>query len=250
MSAKKYKVLIADDEPAARKKIISFLKKEDGEYIIKEAQNGIEAAEIIDGYNPDLIFLDIQMPGLSGFELIEAVGTDKMPAIVFTTAYDQYAVDAFEVNAVDYLLKPFDSTRFKKSLLRALAEIEKGDNPVKLISGILDQISKGNNSLDKFLVKKDQRYFFVPADKIYFFSAEDKYVKISTEEGSYLIREKLADLEEKLDPAKFRKIHRSTIVNINFVKEIQPWSHGDFIVILTNGKKLNASRNFRDNIFG
>ena len=244
------KILIADDEPAARKKLISFIKSESENYLLREAQNGIEAAGIIDEMEPDLIFLDIQMPGLSGFELIEAIGIDKMPAVIFTTAYDQFALNAFEVNAVDYLLKPFDISRFKKSFHRALFEIEQKKNPVNLISNLIESISKERKQLDKFLIKKGSKYFFLPADKIYYFNTEDKYIRINTEKETYLTRDTINDLEKKLDISVFKKIQRSIIVNINFIKEIQPWSHGDFIVILSNDKKLKATRSFRNNIFG
>jgi two-component system LytT family response regulator len=190
------------------------------------------------------------MPGLNGFELIETIGVDKMPAVIFTTAYDQYAIDAFEVNAVDYLLKPFDSTRFQKSFQRAVLEINREKRPAELITNLLESINKEKKSFDKFIVKKGQKYFFVPVDKVCFLSAEDKYVQISTETESYLIRDSIANIENKLDANIFKRVHRSTLVNVNYVKEIQPWSHGDFIIILSNGKKIDASRTYRDKIFG
>lgn len=244
------KILIADDEQPARKKILSFLKDESGEYIVKEAANGIEAAELIDEFNPDLILLDIQMPGLNGFELIETIGADKMPAIIFTTAFDQYAIDAFEVNAIDYLLKPFDSSRFQKSFRRALSEINLKKQPEKLITNLLGTINKEKKPLNKFIVKKGQKYIFVPAADVYYLTAEDKYVQISTEKESFLIRDSITNIENRLDADVFKKVHRSALVNVNYVKEIQPWSHGDFIIILSNGKKINATRKYRDSIFG
>ena len=250
MAYSKLKILVVDDEPAARKKIVAFLQNEEERYLIEEAKNGLEAAEMIDAFKPELIFLDIQMPGMTGFELIKSVGAENMPAIVFTTAYDQYAIDAFEVNAVDYLLKPFDNTRFQKSFLRALEEIKLKKNPVKMIENLLVGLDAEKKSIDKFLVKKGQKYFFVPVEKVFSITAEDKYVQVSTENESYLIRETISSLEEKLPADAFKKIHRSTIININYVKEIQPWSHGDFIVIMMNSKKLNASRKYRSSIFG
>lgn len=250
MNNDRLKILVVDDEPAARKKISSFLKNETGNYQIKEAGNGLEAAEKINEFKPDLVFLDIQMPRMTGFELIKSIGAENMPAVVFTTAYDQYAIDAFEINVIDYLLKPFDNTRFQKSFRRALNEIKLKKNPVKMITNLLDAIGKEKKKIDKFLVKKGQKYFFVPAKEVYCFTAKDKYVQIATENDSYLIRESITNLEENLNSETFKKIHRSTIINVNCVKEIQPWSHGDFIVIMTNGKKLNATRKFRSNIFG
>ena len=190
------------------------------------------------------------MPGMTGFELIKFIGAENMPATVFTTAYDQYAMDAFEVNAVDYLLKPFDKTRFRKSFLRALEEIGLKKNPVKMIENLLVGLDTDKKSIDKFLVKKGQKYFFVPLEKVFCITAEDKYVQVTTNSETYLIRETISNLEEKLPTNTFKKIHRGAIININHVKEIQPWSHGDFIVIMTNGKRLNATRKFRSNIFG
>jgi len=243
------KILIADDEQPARKKIQSFLK-EQGFGSIIEAENGIETAKKIQEQKPDLVLLDIQMPGMTGFEVIETIGIENMPVVVFVTAYDQYAINAFEVKAIDYLLKPFDEERFQKSLNRALEQIELKKNNVAILKNLLNEISKGKPFLERIMVNEGSRYFFIPIQKIIFISAEEKYVNLHTEKDRYLIRETMTNLEQQLDPTKFKRIHRSHIVNIDFIKELQPWSHGDYVVILKDGKKLMLSRRFRDRLFG
>jgi len=244
------KILIVDDEAPARKKIRSYLKNEKAIASIEEAENGIEAVQKINGQKPDLVFLDIQMPGMTGFEVIETIGIDDMPVVVFVTAYDQYAIDAFEVQAIDYLLKPFDQDRFQKSFNRALEQIELKKNNVAILKNLLNEIDKGRTYLDRIMVNEGSRYFFAPTNKIMYISAEEKYVNLHTEKDRYLIRETMSNLERQLDPNKFKRIHRSYIVNIDFIKEMQPWSHGDYVVILKNGTKLTLSRRFRDQLFG
>lgn len=245
----KLKILIADDEKPARKKILSFLKNTDGNFDLIEAENGIDTVEKILNGKPHLVFLDIQMPGITGFEVIENIGIEKMPVVVFVTAYDQYAVNAFEVNAVDYLLKPFDKERFFKSFNRAKEQIDFKNKKNELIKNLLNEIKKEKRQLERILVNTGSRYFFVNVSEILFISAEEKYVELNTAKGKYLLRETMTKLEEELDPNKFARIHRSYIVNIEHIGEIQPWSHGDYIVIMKNGEKLSMSRRFRQNLF-
>lgn len=248
MKSRGLHVLVVDDEQPARKKLHSFLKQEPGIDSIIEAKNGIEAAQLIREKGPDLVFLDIQMPGMNGFEVIEAVGVNNMPPVVFVTAYDQYAIDAFEVEAVDYLLKPYHQERFKKSFNRARQQIEAGNEHSAVIQRLLAEVHKGKKYLQRIMVKKGPRFFFVKTQNILYISAEEKYVKLHTAEGSHLIRETMGRMEERLDPSVFARIHRSTIVNLDFIAEIQPWSHGDSIVILKSGEKLTLSRRFRDRL--
>lgn len=243
-------ILIVDDEQPARKKIQSYLKKEKGIESITEAENGIETVRIIRKKNPDIVFLDIQMPGMNGFEVIEAVGVENMPAVVFVTAYDEYAIDAFEVQAVDYLLKPFDQERFRKSLNRALEQIQSGSKESSILKRLLSEIHKEKKYLRRIMVKKGSRFFFVNTDKVIYISAYEKYINLHTNEGIHLIRDTMNRMESRLDPENFARIHRSSIVNMNFIKEMQPWSHGDCIVILKEGTKLTLSRRYRDNLLG
>ncbi|MCK9209940.1 MAG: LytTR family DNA-binding domain-containing protein [Ignavibacteriaceae bacterium] len=243
------KILIADDEKPARKKIISFLKSLALNDELMEAENGIDAVENILNKKPELVFLDIQMPGLTGFDVIREVGIDKMPAVVFVTAYDQYAIDAFEVNAVDYLLKPFDKERFIKSFNRAVEQITLTKSKNESIKNLLKEIVHEKKTVEKLLVNIGARYFFVNSHEIIYISSAEKYVELNTTKGKYLYRETMNNLESALDKNKFARIHRSYIVNVDYIQEMQPWSHGDFVILLKNGEKISMSRRYRDNLF-
>ena len=241
--------LIVDDEKPAREKIKTFLKEESFISSIFEANNGVEAVEMIKQGKADIVFLDIQMPGMTGFEVIEKVGAENMPIIVFVTAYEEYAIRAFEVQAVDYLLKPFDQKRFRKSLNRALEQKELENKNVFVIKKLLEEIKKEREYLRKILVKKEKGSFLLDTDEIFYIAAEREYIMIYTEKESYLVRGTMKRMERQLNPAKFVRIHRSIIVNIDYIKEIQPWFHGDKIVVMENGKELKLSRRFRDRLF-
>jgi two-component system LytT family response regulator len=252
---KEMKILIVDDEQPARRKIRAYLAEESGIGSVLEAGNGVDAVRLIEEEKPDLVFLDIQMPGMTGFEVIEAVGTDNMPVVVFVTAYDQYAVDAFEVEAVDYLLKPYDQERFRKSFTRAVGQVKVrangvGNGAASVVRRLLEEVNKGRGYAGRIMVKKGPRFFFIKTGEIAYISAEEKYVKLHTEGDVYLIRETMSRIEGRLDPAVFARIHRSSIVNIDFIKEIQPWTHGDYVVILKDGTKLNLSRRFSERLLG
>ncbi|MCK9209717.1 MAG: LytTR family DNA-binding domain-containing protein [Ignavibacteriaceae bacterium] len=242
------KVLIVDDEQPARKKIISFLNSETGIEQISEAGNGLEAIDKIRDEKPDLVFLDIQMPGKDGFGVIAEIGSENMPPVVFVTAYDQYAIDAFDVNAVDYLLKPFDQERFKVSFNRVLDEIKIKRNKSDELRLILNEIKKEKKYLDRILINVGAKYFFVALKEILYISSAEKYAELHTIKGKYLLRETMTNLEESLDPEMFARIHRSYIVNIEQIQEMQPWSHGDYVVILKNGEKLQMSRRYKDRL--
>ena len=244
------KALVVDDEQPARKKIISFLKTENEIDKIIEAGNGIEAIEKIKNENPDIVFLDIQMPGLDGFGVINEIGVEDMPSVVFVTAYDQYAINAFDVNAVDYLLKPFDKERFSKSFHRVMEEIKSKKRKTDDLKMILTELKKEKKYLERFLVSVGSKYFFVAVREIIFISSAEKYVELHTAKGKYLLRDTMNNVEESLDPEKFARVHRSYIVSIDQVLEMQPWSHGDYIALLKSGEKLNVSRRYRGNLFG
>ena len=243
------KILIADDEKPARKKIISFLQSTNENFELIESVNGIETAEKIMNVKPHLVFLDIQMPGMTGFEVIEQIGYENMPAIVFVTAYDQFAIDAFEVNAVDYLLKPFDKGRFLKAFEKAKEHIDLIDKKNEDVKNLLSEIKKDKRPLERIMVNIGSKYFFVNVADILFINSDEKYVELNTEKGKHLLRQTMTKMEEELDEKKFARIHRSYIVNIDYIKEIQPWSHGDYIVIMKNGEKISMSRRYKDNLF-
>ncbi len=244
------KILIVDDEQPARKKLISFIKENNAGVNICEATNGIEAVEMIRNENYDLIFLDIQMPGMTGFEVIEHVGIENMPVVVFVTAYDQYALNAFDVNAVDYLLKPYDKIRFEKAMNKAFENVSLRKSGQSKLEDILKEINRKKAFTEKFLVGHGSKYFFVQTDEINYISAEEKYVSLHTSTGSFLLRETMNNIEEKLNPDNFVRIHRSFIVNVLQIKELQPWSHGDYVIILKNGEKINMSRRYKNRLFG
>lgn len=242
-------VLIVDDEEPARRKLLSLLRKEERVDSVREAADGEEAVALIREEKPDLVFLDIQMPGMNGFDVIEAVGATRMPAVIFVTAFDRYAIEAFEVQAVDYLLKPYDQARFVKSFDRAFDRIRGGGENAELFLELLQSVKAGSDYAERILVRKGGRRFFVRVEDIMYFSAEEKYVSLHTPEKNYLLRETMGRMEARLDPKRFARIHRSHIVNLDHVKEIQPWSHGDSLVILRNGEKLFLSRRYRDRLF-
>lgn len=244
----KIRVLIADDEQAARSKLAKFLKSREELDIIYEAKNGNEAVEVIKEKKPDLVFLDVQMPGENGFEVIETIGLENMPVVVFVTAFDQYAIKAFEVQALDYLLKPFDDERFERAFNRALNLIRKDDHNTPPLRMLLEEISKTKKPKDKILVNKGEKFFFIDIPEIMYIESDEKYAEIYTKNDKYIIRESMKSLEEKLDLSVFIRIHRCYIVNINYIKDIEKWSHGEFLLTLTTGKKFRVSRNYKDNL--
>jgi two-component system LytT family response regulator len=248
-----YKVLIIDDEPMARERIRDLLEGENDIEIADECRNGIEAVSAINETKPDLIFLDIQMPGLDGFEVLSEISRDHLPEIIFVTAYDKYTLKAFSAHALDYLLKPFDDERFKEALQYARARMEQAKanaNPVPRSSlvSFLEQLAKQDKYLKRIQVKLNQRIFLVNVNDIDSFEAEGCYVRIRNGESNYLLRETLSSLEKKLDPRKFARVHRSTIINIDSIIELQHWSQYEWIAILKNGSKYVVSRSFREKL--
>jgi two-component system, LytTR family, response regulator len=254
------RVLIVDDEPAARARIRRLLKDESDVDVVGEASDGASAVRAITELEPDVLFLDIQMPESDGFDVLARLPNERRPLVVFVTAYDQYALKAFEVHALDYLLKPFDAERFRASFARVrerLAQDQRTD--VQLVRSLLDELRSGRTDLEK-LVKGERRHLerimvrssgkitFVKVSELDWLEASGNYVRLHTARGSHLIRETLSNLEARLDPHQFVRIHRSTIVNLDRVKEMQPWFSGDYLVILHSGVKLKLSRSFREAI--
>lgn len=215
-----------------------------------ECASGREAIEAIKTLAPDVIFLDIQMPELGGFEVLESFKDNGMPYIIFATAYDQYAVRAFEVHALDYLLKPFDQERFQTAWQRAKVRIREDrlNQREQHILALLEELKAGPRYLERLVVKTEGRVFFVDVDDIHCIEAEGNYVRVYNGQKTYLLRETISGLESQLDPKKFLRIHRSSIVRIDRIKELQPWFHGEYHVVLENGKQLTLSRNYRANL--
>src|SRR4051812_26663458 len=244
------RVLIVDDEPLARERIRTLLSEDTGFEVAGEAGDGAAAAESIAALSPDLVFLDVQMPGADGFDVIDAVGPDKMPFVVFVTAYDRYALRAFDVHAVDYLLKPFDRERFKQALTRAQRQLERstGGDLERRLTAIVQDLKPARTRADRFVVKSGGRIFFVRTAEIDWIEAAGNYVKLHVGNDSHLIRETMNAVEGKLSPEMFVRIHRCHIVNIEQVRELQPWFNGEYVVFLKNGTRLTLSRGYRERL--
>jgi two-component system LytT family response regulator len=240
-----------DDESFARKGLRTLLRDDEDITIVGEAPNGRRAVTAIRELRPSLVFLDVQMPELDGFGVIDEVGVDAMPATIFVTAYDQYALAAFEVHAVGYLLKPFDRERFARTLQHAKRRLaqpaEQGLGPEAL--KMLDALRSQRRYTDRLLVNTDGRIIIVKTADLRWIEAADNYVRLHVGTGSgYLLHESMRALEERLDPAHFVRVHRSAIVNVDWIKEIQPWYAGALVVILQGGERLTVSRSFRDRV--
>ena len=244
------KILIVDDEPLARERVRRHLRDEPGIEIVGEAGNGREAVAAIEEKTPDLVFLDVQMPEMNGFDVLKALEEDKIPAIVFTTAYDKYAIQAFEFHALDYLLKPFSRERFRRSVRHAREQLENsrqsGNIDERLVS-LLENL-KAKKYLERIVVKNSGRVFFIKTDEIDWIEAAGNYLKLHVGREAHLIRETMQSIEAKLDPEKFFRIHRSTLVQIDRIKELHPLFGGDYAVILRDGTELTLSRNYRERL--
>jgi two-component system LytT family response regulator len=244
----KINTLIVDDEPLARDRVKRFLRDEDDVLVIGECGNGAEAIETIMREQPDLVFLDIQMPEKDGFDVIKALSRRYLPTIIFVTAYDQYAIKAFEVHAIDYLLKPFNRERIHRAVARAREHIESKrlGNLDERLNALIADLKTEKKYIDRLVVKSVGRVFFLKTDEIDWIEAAGNYVKLHVGRESHMIRETMNGIESKLDPEQFLRIHRSTVVNIDRIKELQPMFSGDYVVILRNGAELALSRNYRD----
>lgn len=268
MSAEKLKIktLVVDDEPLARRNLRVLLEADPEVELVGEASGGAEALALISEHSPDLVFLDVQMPELDGFGVLERLEAEKLPVVIFVTAFDKYALKAFDFHALDYLLKPFDDSRFEKALARAkqqLAQRELKNLSRRLISLLEDRgttrgvedASAPPDSPDKppryqtrFLIKSAGRVSFIRADEIDWIEAEDYYVKLHVKGRGHLLRETMNDIETRLDPEVFVRIHRSSIVNLERVRELQQLFGGDYAVVLHDGTQLKLSRARRERV--
>ena len=246
---RRIKAMVVDDEPLARERVITLLQGEPDVDLIGECRDGEEAASAIQQLNPDLVFLDVQMPRVNGFEVIDAVGPERMPMVIFVTAYDQHALRAFEVRALDYLLKPFDRDRFQEALGRARRSIEReetGDLGRRLLALVKDL--KPTPRVDRLVVKSGGRLFFLRTDEIDWVEAAGNYVRLHVGSDAHLQRETMNAIEAKLDPQKFFRIHRCRIVNMERIQELQPWFNGEYTVVLKTGARLTLSRGYREKL--
>jgi two-component system LytT family response regulator len=244
----KTRTLIVDDEPLARERLRGFLAEDPAIEVVGEAGNGREAVGAVLQLQPDLMFLDIQMPEMDGFEVIAALKDKVPPAVVFATAYDQFAVKAFEVHAVDYLLKPFDAERLHETLKRVAKRLAQGAAAAPRLDGLLSEMKSRPDSAGRLLIKTDKRMVLVPMEDIDWVEAADNYVVLHVGKDNHIQRETLSAMETKLPSTSFIRISRSTIVNINRIRELQPLFHGEYAVILKNGARLTLTRTYRDGL--
>jgi two-component system LytT family response regulator len=244
------RTLIADDEPLVRGRIRDLLAEEPDFLVVGECATGRAALSAIGQLNPELVFLDVQLPELDGFELLDRLDGARRPAIVFVAAHDQYALRAFEVHALDYLMKPFDRERFNKALERARREILQAKNrdlSERLLSLIKD-LGSEKPRVERLVVKSAGRIRFLKTEEINWIEAAGNYVRLRIADETHLLRETMAGIESKLDPQKFIRIHRSTIVNLERVKEIYPKLYGEYVVALRDGTQLTMSRGYREKL--
>jgi len=244
------RAVVVDDEPLAREGLKLHLAKEPDVLVAGEAADGRRAVALVASVKPDLLFLDVQMPLLDGFGVVDALSAGHLPTIVFVTAYDRYAMKAFEVHALDYLLKPFTAERFQTAMRKARDEIEargSHESRRRLLELIAERAGAAAH-LQRFVIRSGEGYRLVAAEEVASFEAQGNYVRLTTGQGHHLLRITMAELEKRLDPKRFARIHRSTMVNIDRIKEITPAWHGDFEVLLHDGQRLRLSRNFRERL--
>jgi two-component system LytT family response regulator len=248
------KVLVADDEPLARRRSARLLRERDDVEILAQCSGGNEAISAIREHSPDLVLLDIQMPDVDGFGVVTEIGLANMPHVIFVTAYDQHAIKAFEINAVDYIVKPYTSERFHEAVDRAIARIglktaDASADEARLVS-VLQRVfaddDKTERGSDRILVRDRDRIRLVRANDVDWVESEANYVRLHVGSASYLIRGNLGKLEEKLAAFGFVRVHRRFLVNVDRVTEVQPWFGGDAILILSNNAKVRLSRTFRE----
>ena len=241
------RTIVVDDEAVARRRVRRLLASEKDVTVTGEYADGASALEAIVTGRPDLVFLDVQMPELYGFDLVRALGAEPMPAIVFVTAFDRYALRAFDVNAIDYLLKPFSADRFRTAVSKARERItarRAGGNIAALVSALRER----PRNLSRVVVRTTGKLVVVDLASVDWIAAADNYVRLIVREKEYLLRETLAGLEKQLDPDRFVRIHRSAIVQIDRIAELHPASHGDVDVVLRDGTRLSLSRTFRSHV--
>lgn len=246
------RALIVDDEELARERIRRFLEGEGDIAIVGECGDGLEAIETICELEPDLVFLDIQLPELDGFGVLEQLGLDNLPAVIFVTAYDEHALKAFDFSALDYLLKPYNRERFSRALERARAELKADSSGAadlnRQLLSLLRHVKPEHKHLERLIIKEGGRVFFLRTNDVDWVAAEGNYVRIRAGKESHLMRETMNHLASRLDPDKFLRIHRSTLVHIERVKELYPMFGGEYTVILHDNTELTLSRTYRDKV--
>jgi two-component system LytT family response regulator len=252
------RALIVDDEGLARRRIRRLLSAHKSVEVVGECSGGAAAVEAIAKEKPDLLFLDVQMPDLDGFAVLAKLEEDALPAVIFVTAYDQYALRAFEACAIDYLVKPYAPQRFAQAVDRALRWIDSGtraDNDERLRRLLREVLNRDqpdrstpaeSPSFDRFVVKRNERTQFVRAEEVDWIESDGNYIKLHVGSASHVVRSTISACEEQMDPRRFVRVHRRYLVNMDRIKEIQPWFGGDSVIMMQNGQQLRLSRNYRE----
>src|SRR5579863_35336 len=250
------RTVIADDERLARQKLLILLESEPMVKVIAECQDGRQAVSAIRSFRPDMLLLDIQMPDLDGFQVLSEIPPEEMPVVIFTSAYDQYAIRAFEANALDYLLKPFDQERLHHAVARARSELRKArdreitNRILSLLSQVRSVAPLAAEPESRLVIKANGRVVFLDLENIEWVEAAANYVRLNVGKESYLFRETISRISERLDANHFVRIHRSTIVNVRKIKELIPVNSGEYVVVLKSGRELSCSRGYRTALQG
>jgi two-component system, LytTR family, response regulator len=255
------RVVVADDEPMGRQRLVRLLQAEPDTDVVAACADGEEAVLAIREHSPDVVLLDIQMPHLDGFEVVAALGEAQQPAVIFVTAHDHYALRAFEVHAIDYLLKPVDQDRLQDAIRRAVTPpggtpqgltrgMKRGGSTTRRILTLLEELNarERHRGRDRLVVRTPERAFFLRSDTIDWIEAAGKFVHLHVGRSVHPLRQSMAELEQELDPARFLRISRSVIINIDRIQEVQPWFQGDYVLILADGTRLTSTRGYRDNM--
>jgi two-component system LytT family response regulator len=246
------RALIVDDEPLARTGVQQLIDPLDDVTIVGEATDGDEAVREIAAQEPDLVFLDVQMPEMSGLEVVREVGVEDMPLTIFVTAYDQYALEAFEAHALDYLLKPIEEDRFDEAMERAREQLRRAeaDTLNQQLQGLLREYAdeEGRDGIERFTVRSRDRIYFVDVEDVQWIESEGDYVALHDGEDAHLVRKTMKKLEEQLASDQFLRVHRSYIVNVDYIEELRPLDHGTYQLRMASGTPLKTSRGYSDNI--
>ena len=246
-----YRAVIADDEPLARERLRTLLAAHPSIELVRECGDGASAVAAVRELRPELVFLDVQMPGMDGFGVLRALdGDPHLPEIVFVTAYDRYALKAFEVHALDYLLKPFSRRRFGEAVEHVLARLaaRNGSAAVPEVAALLDALRGERERPERFAVRTGRGVRFVKAEEVAWVEAEGNYVRLHVPGGNHLLRGTLKGIADRLDPRRFVQVHRSALVNLDRIARLEPWFHGEFVVVMDDGTRLTSSRTYSANL--
>lgn len=240
--------LIVDDEPLAREGLKLLLAEDAGIARVTEAKHGKDAVRLIRQEPPDLVFLDVQMPEISGFDVVREIGPERMPGVIFVTAHDRYAIQAFEINAIDYLLKPVSRERFHEAMRRTRDRLPHVGNGERVLASLLQTLASPQKHLSRVAIRSSSKTYFVTLADVDWMWAAENYVQLNVNGTAHLVHVPMQTLHDSLDPAQFLRIHRSYIVNVNRVKEVESVGRGEYVFVLRNGERLQSSRTYHEHV--